>query len=51
MDGFNKLDCYITLIWKSMPVKNNLAYWDHSYVKRKNEVFRMLHLGPMLQTI
>ncbi len=30
--GHNKLECYITLGWKGLPVANTLAYSAHSYI-------------------
>jgi len=26
----NNLECYNTLVWKGLSVKNTLAYWAHS---------------------
>ncbi len=31
----NKLECYIKLGWKGLPVINALAYWAHLYVVKK----------------
>jgi len=30
MNGLNKLDCFISLGWKGLPVTNHPAYWAHS---------------------
>jgi hypothetical protein len=30
MNSPNKLQCYITLVWKGLPVANTLTYWAHS---------------------
>jgi hypothetical protein len=30
MNALNKLECYITLDWKSFPVRNTLAYLAYS---------------------
>ncbi len=35
MNGPNELDYYITLNWKSLPGANTVAYWTHSFVKKK----------------
>ncbi len=34
-DRSNKLECYITLGWKSFPVTNTLSFWACSQVKNK----------------
>ncbi len=33
MNGLNKLECYITLGWKSFPGTNGLVNWAYSYVQ------------------
>ncbi len=33
--GHNKLDCYFTLWWKSLPRTNTPAYWIHLKVTKK----------------
>jgi len=29
MNGPNKLECYITLVWKALPGTNTLTFWVH----------------------
>ncbi len=35
MNGFNKLECYITLSWKDLPEANTFAYWAHASIIKK----------------
>ncbi len=46
-NGHNKLECYITLGWKHLPVINTLAYWDHCKLRSElgvvNTVPDLLH--------
>jgi hypothetical protein len=35
MNQPNKLECYITLGWKGLQVKNTLAYWVYLEVTKK----------------
>jgi hypothetical protein len=35
MNGPNKLECYITLGWTSMPGTNTLGYIIHLYVTKE----------------
>ncbi len=32
---WNKLECYIALGWKVLPVTNTLAFWPHTWVAKK----------------
>jgi hypothetical protein len=37
-DAPNKLECYITQVWKGLPAQNTLAYWAHFKSLKENEV-------------
>ncbi len=39
----NKLECYITLGLKGLPLTNTLAYWQHSEVTKKMKCFEYGH--------
>ncbi len=55
MNGANKLESYISLDWKDLPITNALAYWAHSPVQEIAfwEHFKTLHyirnlsIGPI----
>ena len=34
MNVLNKLDCYITLVWKGLPGINTLTYWGNYKVTK-----------------
>ncbi len=45
----NKLKCYIALGCKGLLATNTLAYWVHSYFKKKMKCCECEPKGPMLQ--
>jgi hypothetical protein len=51
-NGSNKLECYITLGQKGLPVTNTLAYWAYSKVREKINFVKMTKRkvghGPIL---
>ncbi len=35
MNEPNKVECYITIVWKGLPLANTLAYWTNLQVLKK----------------
>ncbi len=47
MNGPNKLECYITPGWKGLLETNNLGYWAHSQVTKKQRVVNTTEDNPI----